>query len=280
MERDTKQKWAAFAAILFVSVGTAWGSCALKNHLVGELPQPAPPEPLPYVEPTPSDSEIDLSSEDEDPPKQPSSIEASAAARPPWSTAVSYAPDHSDPRTVFNSGTPIDVPLSRRLVACNVTAFAAATTAGGELEIRVHVGATPERFARGQNGVVWTVLPLASLAEGESLRIEAFVRRKDKATEIARASAKLTGGELTFRLPARPPSDHPELAMECRAVSPHDVEGLFAKDAARADAAIRSRKPEDARRAPSDLAALVGWDDPRVKKRVGALATTSASGRF
>ena len=89
---------------------------------------------------------------------------------------------------------------------------------------------------------------------------------------LARASAKLTDGELTFRLPARPPSDHPDLAIECRAISPHDAEELFVKDAARADAAIRSRASlEDASRATSDLAALVGWDDPRVKRRVRAL---------
>lgn len=273
MQRDTKQKAAAFVALVLVGVGASWGSCALKSHLEGTLPQPVPPVPAPFIEdPPPADSELDLSLEDEDPPKQPSSIEASAAARPAWSPAGSYAPDHSDARTVFDRGTRIDVPLSRRLVACNVGVFAAATTAGGELEIRVHVGQTPERFARGHNGVVWTVMPLASLAEGESLRVDAFVRRGNEVTELARASAKLTDGELTFRLPARPPSDHPDLAIECRAISPHDAEELFVKDAARADAAIRSRASlEDASRATSDLAALVGWDDPRVKRRVRAL---------
>lgn len=274
MQRDTKQKWAAFAALLLVSVGTAWGSCALKNHLAAALPPPVVPYPVPYNAPSTPAPEVDLSTEGEDAPTPPSSIEESVTARPPsyWAgIAGAYAPDHSDARTVFNRGTAIDVPLSRRLVACNVAAFAAATTAGGQLEIRVRVGASPERMATGRNGVVWTVMPLVSLSEGESIRIAAGVRRGETFTEIGQASAKLTGGPLAFR--------HPKLSMDCRVVSPHDVDELFAENAARADAVIRSHaSQEEMQRATSDLAALVGWADPRVTRRVRAIDAASDGG--
>jgi hypothetical protein len=289
--RDSGQKWLAFGAVVVVIVGVSWASSAFKKHLTQSLPQPEPP-PLfdPPSNPAPPSSaepdDDDAPPADDAKPKFASSIEASAQTRPAWSPAGPYAPQHSKAVDLYASGSSIAGPLFRTFVACRVEAN---DPSDGELELRMKVGASPEIVSRSQKNATtaFATAPLASLEKGETVSLRASVRNGEKVTELARVSAALGDNGLTV------PETH-GIDVDCVTLAQSDLDDRVAKDAGRADVVIRRlvmpkldyekidwAYPHDdlarARLATSDVAALVGWDDARAKRRVSALVGVQAS---
>lgn len=300
--RDTAQKWLAFGAIVVVAVGVSFASSAFKNHLKGTLPEPAPPDPRPTSSPRPTpviavtpDEADDEALPADDPRVPPTGTpKSSLAATPIWGhfdvplagdkPTMHYAPVHSRAAEIFATAHAPSEGLSRAFVICRGRGRDGNI---GDVHVRATFGGMPEIAADGptRGNVAFVSAPLIDLRVGQPIVVRVSERRANDLIDLARLSTK--PGEKVFALHTL------EGNVQCVALSGDDLQERIAKDAGRADSAISriwaaqitvdaskrwahdfpAAEGSRAQRRIADLAALVGWDDARVKKRVVAYDT-------
>lgn len=300
--REAKEKWAAFAVVAAVAVGVSFGAHALKKRIKGD----APPEAEPAADTALSDDDpaelpdIDLEpdpNEADGLPPAPGTPAASLKARPSWgrledplraSPVNPYAPQHARPLDLFQKAAPLSGELDRAFVVCRVRSEGHADTlAGDDLHVRATFGSTPTIAADGPEdaNLAFVSAPLVTLRKDDAVTFEVFDRDVLGVAALARPTVVYTGGPLaTTSAGAR---------AECRALAGAALDGVARLDEAAASGALAQlsrRELSDrsfdwswphaeirlARRATTNLAALVGWDDSRVTSRVSALDHTVA----
>lgn len=284
--RDTAHKWLAFGAIVVVAVGTSFASRAFKNHLEETLPQPDPPyvlppsgasgEPAPAPEPE-EDPDEDAPLAGDPPIVPPGTPPTSAAARPSWATAASgWAPMHSRPASLFEKAAAPTGSLSKAFVLCR-----GRSTSGvqADVHVRAKLGQLPSLEASGAD-VAYVGAPLVDLKPGAPIEVVVSARQDGGLEPIARVSSTYRG---KIGAGAR------DGDLECVALTGDALQSCIAIDAGRADSVLArldearldpaepgwgypTKDIAIAQRASSDVAALAGWDDPRVKKRVDTYA--------
>jgi hypothetical protein len=297
--RDRLHRWLAAGAIVVVAVSVSFASNAFKTHLKSTLPQPAPPEPVPDLpaETTPPDDptpavEVEpepLPDPDDDaPPATDERIvpkgtaESSRAAAPAWATPGEWVPEHSRAADVFATVTPVYGELSKTFVVCRGRLDHASPTG-----LLLRLGALPElrgeRARRG--GWVYATAPLVDLRRSDHVELVLFKRVERGPEERLMVMDAFYGLTLARR------DENGDI--ECGMLRDDDLQTRIARDAGRADAAIArlaatkleptwrawgypSRLRIDVERKISDVAAITGWDDVRVKKRVAAYARAVA----
>lgn len=284
--RDTAHKWLAFGAIVVVAVGTSVASSAFKHHLEETLPQPEPalvPAPaVTAVDPAP-DPERDPDEDApaaEDPRVVPSGTpRSSMAARPSWSAATDgWAPVHSRADDLFASAAVPSGDLVKAFVMCRGRSTAGLTG----INVRAKLGRLPSISEDGPNPGDHAIVtaPLVDLKAGEPVELVVSTREDGGLRELARANVAYAGKLTAFAA---------EGDLDCMAMTDDELQDQIAVDAGRADSAIArfggtkldaaaiawgypSKDLHIARRNVRDVAALAGWDDPRVTKRVDAYA--------
>jgi hypothetical protein len=305
LAREAAQKWLAFGAIATVAIGVSFASNAFKNHLKSTLPEPAPKERTPLVSstpPVPAPTAIPttfIDSVPEDPDEQ--ALPATDPRTPPFGTprsslvatpaqwghldgtrtgepvSMRYAPFHSRASQIFALAAAPMQNLSRAFVVCR----GSATNANVDVHLRVTLGAMPEMTSDGEEqfGRTYVTQPLADVEIGQRVTAVLSERRSGTLVPLARLDVKLGDAALT--------AEHEAGDIECAALSGDALQDRIARDAGRADSAIARlaalridptkvwaldpmNVEADAQRRIGDLAALVGWADPRVKARVAA----------
>jgi hypothetical protein len=236
----------------------------------------------------------------DEPPAQPSTPTASLRARPSWGkldnvrsgneVLTEYAPQLDKPNEIFMAAAPLGSnDVERGLLVCRVQTFAKADTfAGDDLQVRVAFGSTPLMANDGPEdaNLGFVSAPLASLKKGNTVRFEVFDRDVWSLQDITRPQVTWNGGALTVL--------DPGATIECRGLSGESLNNLASVHAAEADQLVsrlqRSKLDGEfadwkypsfavveAQRGVGNVAALVGWDDPRVQRRVGSFDAALAS---
>jgi hypothetical protein len=300
--KTTGQKWIAFGAVVVVALGASFGANLLKKRLNGSLPSPsaaasesAPPpaEAKASAPSAPSAPQVD-----DGPAPPPGTPQGSLRARPPWGRLAlhtrgeptqEYAPQHAKPVDVFTKASSISGDVQRAFVICRAQSFAKADTfAGDDLHVRATFGKTPEVAADGPEdaNLGFVSAPLVSLAKEEIVHVAVFDRDVLDLTNLARVNITFQGTPIVVA--------DPGATIECRALAGDALAARVAIDAGAADQIISTLagvrldgKTSDwhypflditrAHRAIGDVAALVGWDDVRTKKRIDALASSITS---
>lgn len=300
--RDTAQKWAAFGVVALVAVGVSVGAHGLKKRFKpAHEAAPAPiasvaPVPLPEGAAVPEEDDGPAPAEDE-PAPPPGTPASSLKARPSWgrvdllvrgAPTLRYAPQHAQPLEVFLRASPLAGDVDRAFVICRAQTFNKADTfAGDDLHLRATFGATPEVAADGpeDGNLGFVSAPLVTLRKGERINLEVFDRDVFELTLLSRSTTTRKDGPLSII--------DKGAAVECRELSGAALSGAVTIETAKADAAIAtlarrqlSGRTSDwdwplvdlsrAHQTTSDAAALVGWDDARVTKRVSAIAASVA----
>lgn len=294
--RDTWEKWAAFGAVAIVAVSVSFGAHAVKRRLkpppsVVEAPVAAPTASAPPTiadEPDVEDETPALAADDE-PAPEPGTPSSSLRARPTWgrleigvrgTPTVQYAPQHSRPLDLFLRSAPLSGDVVRGLVICRAQTWNKADTfAGDDLHLRATFGGMPEAAADGpeDGNLAFVSAPLVTLKKGDKIALAVFDRDVFELTPLSRTTLTRQDGPLSTM--------DQGAAIECRELSGAALQQAVAIDTAAADVAIASLGRRElsgrtydwgwplleiarARRTTGDAAALVGWDDARVKKRV------------
>lgn len=310
--RDAAQKWIAFGVIVVVAVSVSFASRACKSHLESTLPQPASADPFAQYVPPPPPVTFDETDPPEDlgeagaPPAAKVTRDAPAGtpdvslrAKPAWARSPTrssqaaylppaYAPVHSKPNEVFASAAPIqgEGDLERAFVICRGRDLGDVRTRR-PLHLRSTLGRTPMFAADGRatSGQVFASAPLVTLRKSDAAEI-VLLEYHDEALEQRAHDSTTFEGVLTA-------ATENMSEIECRSLTNEKLADRIALDAGRADAAIARLTTADvnlarrgwgfpnlwveqAQRTTSDVAALVGWDDPRAKKRVSDLAIAVA----
>lgn len=296
--RDSAQKWAAFGVVAIVAVGVSFGAHTLKKRF-----KPAPHEaPLPVASVAPVPLGLDEPDETSDvgdpttpvadePAPPPGTPAASLKARPAWartdptlrgSPTQKYAPQHAQPLDVFLRGSPLSGDVQRGFVICRAQTFNKADTfAGDDVHFRATFGATPEVAVDGpeDGNLAFVSAPLVTLRKGDRVQLQVFDRDVFELTLLSRQTLTRGDGPLMAM--------DKGAAVECRELTGDTLRSAITGETAKADAAIAalSRKQlsgatfdwgwplleiAQARNATNDAAALAGWDDARVAKRVAA----------
>ena len=298
--RDSAQKWAAFGVVAIVAVGVSFGAHTLKKRFKSARVEPAPHEaPLPFASVAPIADEPDEASDvgdptapvADEPAPPPGTPAASLKARPAWARidptlrgtpTRPYAPQHAQPLDVFLRASPLSGDVQRGFVICRAQTFNKADTfAGDDVHFRAAFGATPEVAVDGpeDGNLAFVSAPLVTLRKGERVQLEVFDRDVLELTPLSRQTLTRVDGPLTAL--------DKGAAVECRELAGDALRAAVTGETAKADAAIAtlSRKQlsgatfdwgwplleiAHARNATNDAAALAGWDDARVAKRVAA----------
>lgn len=296
--RGTAQKWLAFGAVVVVAVGVSFASSAFKAHLKSTLPAPANPDrhppsaaPLPPPPPLPAE-EIDP--DDHAPPagdpptKHVGSASSSLAARPAWDVldpafpldeaTTRWAPsDHSRAAEVFADASAATAALTNAFVVCQGRRDAGSA----DLHMSAKLGDLPEVAANASaSSAVYVSAPHVTLEADDDVDVTLFVRGPNNGVSQLLRLHRETRDGLS--------SHENRSSIECRALEGEALDNRIAADAGRADSAtarvagvridtsklwvVRESRVEvrRMRRRIGDVAALAGWDDPRVKKRVKA----------
>ena len=224
---------------------------------------------------------------------------SSLRARPAWGkvdsitphadATIEYAPQLSAPLEVFLAAAALRGDVERGLLICRVQSFNKMDTfAGDDLHARATFGDTPEVANDGpeDGNLAFVSAPLATLKRGDTARFVVFDRDVFEMELITRASAKYGGGPLAMT--------DAGAAIECRVLEGASLDKQTARYAEAADDAnkklsrhsLDGHAPEwgwprleiiGAQRRVADVAGLVGWDDPRTKKRIDGNAAAVAA---
>jgi hypothetical protein len=222
-------------------------------------------------------------------PAAPGTPRSSERARPAWAKDASYAPQLGDALDVFVAAAPMRGDVARGLIVCRVQSFNKMDTfAGDDLRVSVVFPDTPGRTANGPEdaNLAFVSAPLAQLTHGDTVRFEVWDRDVFDDELITRTSTKYDAGPLLLA--------DTGASIECRVLEGAALDRQAKLHGERADKTARAlaahkldgRRPMwgwpagdvgGAQSAASDVAALVGWDDPRTKKRIDGLAVAVAS---
>jgi hypothetical protein len=219
----------------------------------------------------------------------PGSPQASAHARPPWGKldhltihakkTDQFAPQLSRPHEAFQVGTPLSGDLESAFVVCRAESFGKNDTfAGDDLHVRATFGAMPEIANDGpeDKNLGYVSAPHITFKKGEVAHFEVFDRDVLSMALITRAAVTYGGGGMT--------SSDSGANIECRSVSGAPLAKLVDAATKSSDEAIGKIShvkldgttpswgwPLDAiqhsTRAAGDVAAFVGWEEPRAKTR-------------
>jgi hypothetical protein len=295
----------AAGAIIAVAVGVSLGASALKTKLASSLreKEEVPPprqttDPLPPSTALPGSMLADAPPADDGPPPAPGTPQSSLRARPPWGrlelmtrgvATQQYAPQHTKPLDLFLKASPMNGDIERGFVVCRAQSFNKADTfAGDDLHVRATFANAPEVAMDGpeDGNLGFVSAPLVSLKKNDIIHVAVFDRDVFDLTNLARVNVTYQGTPIVLT--------DPGAAIECRSLIGDALQSRVATDAGGADQAIAnlaraklhgrtsdwgypSLDMATARRATGDVAALVGWDDARTKKRVDGVATAIAS---
>lgn len=235
--------------------------------------------------------------EDDDPIPPPSSYLASLKARPSWgrfedgvagAPTEQFAPQLSRPLDVFVRSAPIAGDVERAFVICRFQSFNHHDAfAGDDLHVRAKLAALPEVAADGPEdaNLGFASAPLVTLKKGDPLAFEVYDRDVFGMAVITKASA-------TFAAPFTYVDTG--AAVECRALAGAALTDAVRSYGQKADVAVAKVAKDrvdpyspdwsadhgdrqSAERATGDVAALLGWVDPRTQRRVAGLeAATDA----
>ena len=226
---------------------------------------------------------------DERGPTTPGTPRASAHARPAWAKDIGYAPQLRDALTVFLAASPTHGDVTRALVVCRIQSFNTMDTFAGD-DLRVHV-TFPETPMRANDGpedanLAFVSAPLASIAKGDVVRFDVWDRDTFGDELITRAQAKYDVGPFVLA--------DKGASIECRALRGAALDRQVSDHGERVEreGAVLAARPFDGRRpdwgfpggalgdmaaSVEDVAALVGWADPRTVKRVESLAAAEGA---
>lgn len=236
----------------------------------------------------------------DEPAAPPGTPEASLRKRPAWGKldnvrsgnepVLEYAPQLVRPEEAFMAGSPLTGDaVERALLVCRTQTFAKADAfAGDDLQVRIAFGHTPLVVNDGpeDKNLGYVSAPLATLKKGETVRFEVFDRDVWDLEVITMPQVTWNGGALTV-LDAG-------ATIECRVLSGEPLQKLAQVHVAEADREVRALQstkldpaspswgwPDlpilSAKRGVGDVAALVGWDDPRATRRVAAVDAAIAA---
>jgi hypothetical protein len=288
-----------FGVVLGVIATVALGAIYLKTRArIAKTPATAsavastegPPSNTPGSEPTAEPPPMPPPDEPAPPPGTPS---ASLRARPPWAAHIDgfirgeptkqYAPQVKKPVEVFLQAAPLSGDVDRGFLICRFQTFGKHDMfAGDDLHARIRFGMTPEVANDGPEdaNLAFVSAPLATLKKNESVRFEVYDRDVFTMEDITRPSVTYGGGALQHM--------DSGAAVECRQLTGEPLKRVTAGYAATADettsrlahAKLDGSRSDwgyprteimHAQRAIADVAALIGWDDARTKKRATAL---------
>jgi hypothetical protein len=232
-----------------------------------------------------------------DEPVPPAGTPASSLrARPPWgkleigvrgSPTQQYAPQPSKPLEAFLEASPISSDLDRAFVICRFQSFNKADTfAGDDLHVRATFGSTPEVAQDGPEdaNLGFVSAPLVTMKKGAPMRFEVYDRD-------VFSMATITKPQMPFAAAPVVMTDS-GAAIECRQLSGAALTSAVTKYTSSADVATArvvhahltgqgadwgwpTHDIHASQRAIGDVAAFVGWDDARAKKRVDGLANAT-----
>jgi hypothetical protein len=315
--RDTAQKWAAAFAVIAVVAGVSYGASVFKSRVkkaftptAGASATSTSAPSATVVDPEPAVPKEGLPSfaldpnavpADDGPPPPPGTPASSLRARPPWGrlelttrgeATQQFAPQHSKPLDLYVKSSPINGDVQRAFVICRAQSFNKADTfAGDDLHVRATFGKTPEVAADGPEdaNLGFVSAPLVSIAKNEIVHVAVFDRDVFELTNLARVNHTFAGQPIVIA--------DPGASIECRTLAGEALQSRFATEAGAADHSINALASAQltasksdwgyphleiarAHRSTADGAALVGWDDARVQKRVattaGAIAKVEA----
>ncbi len=283
------------AVLAFVGASTlASAALLLRTHHTVRAAAPAtsesakPTSHAPAMQAPVASASANLEDEPEPVPAAPGTPRSSEHARPKWAKDASYAPQLTDPLDVFLAASPLRGDVAHALVICRFQSFNKMDTfAGDDLRASLVLDGTPGRSANGPEdaNLAFVSAPLAKVAHGDMIRFEVWDRDVFSDELITRTSVKYDAGPVVM-------SDT-GASIECRALDGAALDREVKEHGARADrdartlagAKLDGRRPlwgwptsdltKQQGRA-GDLAALVGWDDPRTVKRVVGLASAEA----
>jgi len=291
--QDSAQRWAVFGIVVLVAGGATCAATTFKAHYApAPLPPSAPPDFIPAKAPPPvlvDDAPSTASTDGEPPPTKRGTPQASLAARPAWgkvdidAPSVQYAPQHSRPAEMFAAATPLLGDLQRGFVVCRAQPYDAAHPwAYYDLRFRATFGAAPMVVNKGpyEKKEVFVTAPLVDLHTGDAVTFDVFDHEYDGPVPIRKRTVQFAGKPLVL--------DDAHAPIECRELSGSSLEKRMSAQLTAADAAVGRLParhlagyapnwgwPDEvgaAETATSDAAALAGWDDYRVKKRVERIA--------
>ena len=222
-------------------------------------------------------------------PATPGTPRSSERARPAWARDTSYAPQLDDALDVFLAATPLRGDVARGLLVCRIQSFNKMDTfAGDDLRVSVVFPGAPGRSANGPEdaNLAFVSAPLAKLTHGDTVRFEVWDRDVFDDELITRTQTKYDVGPLVLA--------DTGASIECRVLEGDALDKQAKLHGERADKGARALSahkldghrpmwgwPESevhgAQGKTADVAALVGWDDPRTKKRIDGLAVAVAS---
>jgi hypothetical protein len=224
-------------------------------------------------------------------PEKPGTPRSSERARPSWAKDGAYAPQLGDALDAFVAAAPLRGNVSRGFVICRVQSFNKMDTFAGD-DLRVHLtfgdgSGTPARAANGPEdaNLAFVSAPLASITHGDTLHFEVWDRDVFDDELITRTQTRYDAGPLVLA--------DTGASIECRVLEGDGLDRqakVYGERADRAARALATTKLDRHRpmwgwpagevtkvqSRTADVAALVGWDDPRTKKRVAGAAEAEA----
>ena len=208
----------------------------------------------------------------------------SQAQRPSWPYLHGYAPQVSNPRTMFDDASAdlIDAPeVEGALLICRVDTFVNQDTFGqNDLLTEFDLGKAPTMEAVGpeDTSYMFMSVPLVSLKKGDPIKLLALDRDVTTNEEVGTLKGKYDG-----RLPLR--LENKAVALSCRALLRDQVEAQVTGNLRGLDERL-AKVPTTPKINPAlpdygvadtlgaskaglmELAARVGWADPRTQKRL------------
>lgn len=286
--RDAVQKWLAFGAMAAVATGVSIASSCFKDHLNSKLPEPeprgphtamisSPPPAAPaHVKETDPDEGATAALDPRIVP--PGTAKSSLGAMPTWAREAKprYAPVHSHAIDLFTAGSEPSGDLARAVVICH----GGRVRHSGDLHMRATFGVMPEVAADGADKAttIYLTAPLVDVKDGLPIEVTLWERWPNDITKVATMGSQ-AGQHLR--------TSDGFGSIECVTLAGDALQDRIADDLGRADSAVTrlSRLKIDTRRVwgseetterprverrISNVAALTGWDDPRVKTRVSS----------
>lgn len=224
---------------------------------------------------------------------------ASLRARPTWgklefispyaASTEQYAPQLREPLETYLVATPLSGDVDRGFVICRYQSFGHSDALmGDDLHARLTLGNTPEAANDGPEdaNLAFVSAPLASLKSGQTAKFDVYDRDVFELETITHATQKYAGAGLSVT--------DSGANIECRSLVGDAFKRTVTTFTKTADAAIAtlSKKSIDVREtrswgwpmmdivaaqaATGDVAALTGWDEPRVVDEVGKIDNATA----
>jgi hypothetical protein len=262
------------------------------KHGAATAEKPAPPPAPSSVSPeAPKTSQAASPTfDDDDVSAPPSSYLASLKARPSWGrfeddvagNTEQFAPQPSQPLDLFVRSTPLTGNVDRAYVICRFQSFNKHDSfAGDDLHVRAKFASMPQVAADGPEdaNLGFASAPLVTLTEKDKVKLEVYDRDVFGMETITKAT-------VSFAAPFNHVDDG--AAVECRSLTGAPLAEAVRTYGAKADVAIAKvakdkvdpYSPEwsadrydqaAAERATADVAALLGWADPRTQKRIARI---------